>query len=325
MDDVANPELLARVVRRSLPATTIETITPAGPSWNRVTEVGRVTFTNRDPVYCKLTPDEPDSTELCAEAGTLEYVGANLPVTVPAVVGTTMEPVAALVTEPVAGTAVTDEWFETTLDRRVTLAERLGRTLATIHHERFARAGEITGGDADSLTIDNAPWPEVLRTAVIENRRLAPTDQFSSEHARLLDAIDAAWERLADSPARLLHCDPATPNCFTTGDDRLTLLDWGNSVVGDPVRDLIRAREQVLAPFREPAPDRLVTALHCGYRSVTDGLPPGIADRGPIYAAMIQTSTADYVERFAEWHEESVSELTAWFHEDLERRLSLIE
>ncbi|MEZ3145683.1 phosphotransferase family protein [Halobaculum sp. MBLA0143] len=316
-------ELFTRVVRRALPDATVETVGPAGPTWNWTTEVARVTFTDRDPVYCKATPGDPDGAELRAEAGVLEYVGLNLPVTVPSVVGTTAEP-AALLTEPAAGTAVADEWFETTPDRRVTLAERLGRTLATVHTERFDRPGEITGGDADELAVDHTPWPDVLRAAVVENRRLAPTDRFDSEYARLLEAIDAARERLTDPPARLLHCDPATPNCFDTGDDRLTLLDWGNSVVGDPVRDLTRAREQALAPLREPAPERLVDALRRGYRAVAGELPES-AERGAVYDATIQLSTADYVERFAEWREESEAELTAWFREELDRRLSRIE
>ncbi|ERH14026.1 MAG: putative aminoglycoside phosphotransferase [halophilic archaeon J07HB67] len=321
--DTVDTELFTRVVRHGLPDVTVETVTPGGPSWNPVTEVARVGFADRDPVYCKAAPGDHEG-DLRAEAGTLDYVGATLRVRVPSVVRVTTEPVAALLTEPVAGRAVADEWFETTPERRATLAERLGRTLATVHTERFDRAGEITGGDPDGLALDHAPWPEVLRAGVTETQRRAPTDRFDPECARLLDAIDDSRDRLADPPARLLHRDPATPNCFDTGDDRLTLLDWGNSVVGDPVCDLVRAREQVLAPSREPAPDRLVAPLRRGYRAVAGGVPSA-ADREPVYEAAITLSTAGFVDRLAEWREESVAELTAWFRAELDGRLSAVE
>lgn len=317
-------DLFARAVRNTIPEATVETVETAGPSWNQTTQVARVALTD-GAVYCKITPNDPDGVELRGEAGAIRYVGANTPVTVPTVAGTTTDPVPALVTEPVAGTAVDSEWFDTTPQRRETLARRLGRTLASIHTETFDRPGEIVDGDADDLVVDHAPWSDVLREAVVENRRLAETDRFDPEYDRLLDAIEANRDLLAGVPARLLHCDPATPNCFDTGEDRLTVLDWGNSVVGDPVRGLNRAREQALAGLCEPAPERLVTALHAGYRDVADELPPGFDERKPVYDAVIQLSTAGYVERFAEWRDESEAELTARLRDELDRRLSLIE
>jgi len=44
-----------------------------------------------------------------------------------------------------------------------------------------------------------------------------------------------------------------------------------------------------------------------------------------VYDVVIQLSTAGYVERFAEWRDESEAELTAWFRDDLDRRLSAIK
>lgn len=323
-DDSPDTEQFTRVARCALPDARVETVVPAGPTWNWTTEVARIEFTDRAPVYCKATPGDLDGAELRTEAGALAYVGATLSVTVPSVVATTAEPVPALLTEPAVGTSVADEWYETTADRRATLAERLGRTLATVHTARFDRAGEITGGDTDGLTVDHTPWPDVLRADVAESRRVTPTDRFDTEYARLLDALDTCRDRLADPPARLLHCDPATPNCFDTGDDRFTLLGWGNAVVGDPVRDLVRAREQTLAPLRDPPPDRLVDALHRGYSDIA-GEVPEAPERAAVYEAAIGLSTADYVGRYAEWREESETELTAWFRDELDRRLSAIE
>jgi Phosphotransferase enzyme family. len=307
------------------PRTTVHKVEQAGPTWNQTTQVARVTLASGETVYCKLTPTNPEGRELRGEAAAIRYAAVNTSVTVPTVVGTTTDPVPALVTEPVRGTPVDDGWFDATPDRRETLARRLGHTLASIHAERFDCPGEIVDGDGEELIVDHAPWPDVLHSAVKQNHRLAHTDRFDLEYGRLLDAIDANRETLTGVPARLLHCDPATPNCFDTGDDRLTMLDWGNSVVGDPVRGLNRAREQSLKTLREPASNRLVTALHEGYRAVAGGLPPGFGERKPVYDAIIQLSTAGYVERFAEWREESEAELTAWFHDDLDRRLSQIE
>ncbi len=318
-------EMFTRAVSSALPDATIDTIETAGPSWNQTTRVARVSFFDSEPVYCKVTPNDLDGTELRAEKGAIRYAGANTPVTVPTVVAMTTGPVPALVTEPVAGTPVDEEWFDVSPERRETLARRLGRALASLHAERFDRPGEIVGGDTDELVIEHAAWPEVLRTEVLENRRLAETSRFDPEYDRLLDAIEANRETLKDVPARLLHCDPATPNCFDTGDQRLTMLDWGNSVVGDPVRGLNRAREQALAGLREPASDRLVGALHDGYRDVAGSLPSGFTERKAVYDVVIQLASAGYVERFAQWHDESEAELTAWLRDDLDHRLSLIE
>lgn len=324
-DNSDRTEIFTRAVSSALPNATIDTIETAGPSWNQTTQVARVSFLDSESVYCKITPNDLDGTELRAETGAIRYAGANTPVTVPTVVETTADPVPALVTEPVAGTPVDNEWFDVSPERRETLACRLGRTLASIHAERFDRPGEIVGGDTDKLVIEHAPWPDVLRKDILENRRLAETSRFDPEYDRLLDAIEANREKLTDIPARLLHCDPATPNCFDTGDDRLTMLDWGNSVVGDPVRGLNRAREQALASLREPASDRLVGALHEGYRDVAGSLPPGFTERNAVYDVVIQLASAGYVERLAEWRDESETELTAWLRDDLDRRLSLIE
>lgn len=319
--------LFERVVRRSLPDASVVGVEAAGPSWNRTTRVARVTFEHREPVYCKVTPDAETDAELRAEAGTLRYVAANTSVTVPRVVATATEPVPGLLTAPVAGNAVADEWHaeDTSADRRETLARRLGRTLATVHGEQFERPGTITDGDADGLVVDHAPWPDVVAADVRENRRHAETDRFDAEYDRLLDAIESERDRLTGVSSRLLHCDPATPNCFDTGDDRLTLLDWGNAEVGDPARDVARARVQTLAGLRESPPDPLVDAFHAGYRDVAGSLPDGLAARAPVYETVIQLGAAGYVERYAQWREESVAELADWFHDDLDRRLSRIE
>lgn len=316
---------VTRAVRTVLPEAAVGAVEPAGPTWNQTTRVARVALTDGEAVYCKVTPGDPDGAELRGEAAAVRYAGANTPVTVPTVCAVTTDPVPALVTEPVAGTPVDEEWFDAPPERRETLARRLGRSLASVHARRFDHPGEIVDGDGDGLVVEHASWPDVLVQAVKRNRRLAETDRFDPEYNRLLDAIGTSRKRLTGTPARLLHCDPATPNCFDTGDDRLALLDWGNSVIGDPVRGLVRAREQSLKTLREPTPERLVTALHEGYRSVAGDLPPGFSERAAVYEAMIGLSTAGYVERFAEWRDESEAELTAWFRDDLDQRLSAIE
>ncbi|PSP15610.1 hypothetical protein BRC62_07010 [Halobacteriales archaeon QH_10_67_13] len=156
---------VTRAVRTSLPEATVDAVEPAGPTWNQTTRVARVTLTDGEAVYCKVTPDDPDGAELRGEAAAVRYAAANTPVTVPTVLAVTTDPVPALVTEPVAGTPVDEEWFDAAPERRETLARRLGRSLASVHARRFDRPGEIVGGDGDGLVVEHAPWPDVLEQA----------------------------------------------------------------------------------------------------------------------------------------------------------------
>jgi aminoglycoside phosphotransferase (APT) family kinase protein len=166
-------------------------------------------------------------------------------------------------------------------------------------------------------------WTDVLGATVAEMRELAPSDRFADHFERVRTAIEADRERLDGAPAALLHGDPAAPNCMVT-DDRVGFVDWERAHVGDPGRDLYRARDQILDPTRGEADDRLVAALRAGYRERAGGLPEGYAERRPVYRAVRFLGVSGFFERYADTLEAPTDAVAEWASEEFERRLAAL-
>ena len=156
------------------------------------------------------------------------------------------------------------------------------------------------------------------------DRSRAPSDRFDHYFDEVVSAVRANRDLLDPAPAALLHGDPAMPNC-TYHDGEVALLDWEIAHVGDPVRDVHRARDQQFDSLRESGDERFVTAFYDGYRNRAGGLPEGYDERSPIYDAVRFLGTVGFFEKTAEYVDEPREEFATWVQAEMERRLDALE
>lgn len=315
---------VSEAISAAFPDRDVTDVSPPGPSWNDANETVRVTFTDGSQAYVKVGMNG-DPSRIRRERAVVAYVGAHTGVPVPEVVACDVEHEPPyLATAPMDGTTLLEPWDAHDRVGRRDLARAVGRTLACGHACRFERHGHVIGGSADGLDLEAAPWPDVLHDRVEWLRDLASTDRFADHFDRVRDAINANRDLLADAPAALLHGDPAMPN--TTWDGEVAgFLDWELAYVGDPARDLYRARSQQLDGVKEPGPADLVAALHDGYRDVAGGLPDGYPDRKPLYRAVRFLGTSGYVDKLVEFVDEEEDAFAAWVDAEMDRRLAAVE
>jgi aminoglycoside phosphotransferase (APT) family kinase protein len=121
----------------------------------------------------------------------------------------------------------------------------------------------------------------------------------------------------------LCHGDPAAPNCFR-GNERVGFLDWEIAHVGDPARELHRARDQLIDPPRAEGSEEVVAGLHEGYRDQVGGLPASLGEREAIYEAVRFLGVSGFFERWAATREESSAALAEWVEKEMDRRLTEI-
>jgi aminoglycoside phosphotransferase (APT) family kinase protein len=193
--------------------------------------------------------------------------------------------------------------------------------MARVHARRFADHGHVVGGDAEGLELDAGSWTDVLVDRIEAWRDLATSDRFDHHFDEVITAVEANRELLSDAPAALLHGDPAHPNCYLVDDD-VGFLDWELAYVGDPVRELRRAHRIQFEPMRDPVRDEVITAFYDGYRERAGGLPDGFDARTPVYDAVAFLGTSGYVDKYAEFLDESQAELADWMQEEMKRRLA---
>jgi aminoglycoside phosphotransferase (APT) family kinase protein len=227
-----------------------------------------------------------------------------------------------LATAPLEGKPLWVLLREADRERRAALLKRVGRTLAALHADRFDAHGRVVGG-ASGLDLRTGAWTDVLAATIEEMRELAPSDRYASHFEAVREAIEAERGRLNGAPAALLHGDPAAPNFLVT-DDRIGCVDWERAHVGDPARDLYRARDQLVEPTRGSGDGRLVEALHAGYRERAGGLPAGLEDRRPVYRLVRLLGVSGFFERHVETREESAAELADWLEAEFDRRLAAV-
>lgn len=326
MTESADPDgAVAAAIERAFPDRAVASVDDPGPSWNDDNRAVEVTFEHGEPAraYLKVALDG-DGSRVRRERAVLAYVQTHRSVPVPEVLAAAPDADPPhLATRPMAGRSLRLAWDDADPDRRATLARAAGRTLAAVHAERFEEHGRVVGGDAEALAIDRRSWPDLLTEQVERVRDRAAPTRFEDHFDRVLATVDAERAALTDVPAALVHGDPAQPNATWTG-ETVGLLDWELTHVGDPARELVRACRQVVEPLREPAEDRLVEALHEGYRDRAGGLPEGFAERRPLYRAVTFLGTSAFFERWAPWFDEPEADLAAWTEREMGRRLDAV-
>lgn len=314
---------VASALDDAFPDRAVEDMGSTGPSWNDLNRTVRVEFADGETVYLKVAADR-DGSRIARERAVLAYADANLAVPVPTVVASETEgPVPHLATAPLPGQPLIAEWSDADEAEREELAHKVGAALAEVHAARFDEHGHVTGGGADGLELDTAPWTDVLVDTVEAARALASDDRFDHHYDDVISAVEANRALLDDAPAALLHGDPAQPNCVR-GLDGVGLLDWEIAHVGDPARDLHRARDQQFDPLRGDAPDRIIESFHDGYRERAGGLPARFDDRRPVYEAVRFLGVSGYVDKYAEFVDEPPEELADWVEAEMERRLAAL-
>lgn len=152
---------------------------------------------------------------------------------------------------------------------------------------------------------------------------IAGEGRFARHFEAVVAAVEENRELLDDAPAALVHGDPAHPNCIHT-DSRVGLLDSEIAHVGDPARELRRTCRLQFGPLRSVGPERLVSALHEGYRETAGSLPEGFEARRPIYDAVTLLGASGFFENWEHRFDEPTDELADEVRAEMDERLAKI-
>ncbi|MFC5277902.1 phosphotransferase family protein [Halorubrum rubrum] len=347
----------------AFPDRPVEGLVDVGPSWNGGNETVGVDFADGGRAYLKVALDANGS-RIARERAVLEYVSARRPVPVPAVVAADPDAERPyLATAPASGRDLHAVLEGADADRREALLRRVGGALATLHAVRFASHGEIVGrgetvgigeakreaaggrdgdpvasdraGDPDApgLEIAAASWTDTLRSTIERTREIGTTDRLARHFDAVIDCVESNRERLDRAPAALLHGDVAPPNAFLAaeragdgngGDPRVGFLDWELAHVGDPARDLVRARDQLCNGFDYEGPDRFGEAVYEGYCDRAGGLPEGFATRRPIYRVVRVLGRSGFLDQWVTYLDEPMDDLVERIDAELDARLAAV-
>ncbi|WP_396612781.1 phosphotransferase family protein [Haloferax sp. S1W] len=314
---------IASALNRAFPDRDIDSVGSAGISWNDKNTTVRVEFADGEAVYLKVASDD-DGSRIARESAVIPYVGEHTEVPVPTILSSESDgPVPYIATAPVSGPILVEPWRDATDSELKSLAYESGAALARVHALRFDDHGRITGGNATHLELETGAWTDVLVGTIDYTRELASEDRFDHYFDEVVAAVEENRSLLDDAPAALVHGDLAQPNCFRLG-DRIGFLDWEISHVGDPARDLYRAKKQQFNVFRTDPPEWMVEAFFDGYRSVAGGLPDGYDERQPIYEAVWFLSVPGFFDKFVEDYDEDPVEFAAWMEAEMARLLDRI-
>lgn len=308
----------ASALAAAFPDRAVDAVTSPGDGWSDASRTVEVAFADGQRAYLTIADPKPIGRERAA----LAYVDANCELAVPAVLAadSSSEP-AYLVTNPIDGATVGDVWDSADRTERSQIVRSVGHALAEIHACRFADHGWILDGNANELTVDSAPWPDVLVDVIERLWNNATTDRFDWYFEEVVDIVEANRDRLDGATPALLHGDPAQPNCVWT-DDGIGFVDWEASLVGDPAWELYRARCQLAGMPMGEGPEWLVGALHEGYRERVGSLPDGYGDYDRIYETVQFTLTAGHADKTAGFLDEPDAEFLEWVENEAHRRLA---
>lgn len=314
---------IARALESAVPDRNVDSVDSAGISWNENNTTAHVAFSDGSDAYLKVASDE-DGSRIARESAVIPYVAAHTDVPVPTVLSSSADgAVPYLATKPVSGPNLVDVWRDATAEERNALAREVGASLARVHQCRFEAHGQVVGGGAKGLELQTAPWTDVLVETIAEMRELAPTDRYDHHFDEVTAAVRENRETLDSAPAGLVHGDGAQPNCFRF-ESAIGFLDWELAHVGDPSRDLYRAKVQLFDSLRTTGPDAIVDSFFHGYRSVSGGLPGGYESRKPVYEAVRFLGVSGFFDKIAEFHDEDADELAAWVEAKMDRLLARI-
>ena len=338
-------ETVETALGAAFPGRVIDRTFGVGPSWNGANETVGVVFADGSRVFCKVAV-AGDGSRIAREIAVLRYLDAGRPISGPEVLaGDPDASVPYLVTAPAPGRELLGVWEEAEEAQREALLRRVGATLATLHAERFETHGEIVGGSDEgeigsrsgsALILDPAPWPDVLRATIERTREIGTSERLADHYDAVFDCVEANRDRLGGAPAALLHGDVAKPNLFVTDDggvgvdaesrtdtgpDGITPIDWELAHVGDPVRELQRAKRQFVQSTFDPGTDRHVDAFYDGYREQASGLPAGFEDRYRLYDAVTYLGVSGFFEKWEGRVDESTEAIAADVREEMTRRL----
>ncbi|WP_193310242.1 phosphotransferase family protein [Halorubrum halophilum] len=342
---------VATALGAAFPNRSVSDTFGVGPSWNGANETVGVAFADGTRAFCKVAAGG-DGSRVARELAVLRYLDAERSVSGPAVLAA--DPDAAvpyLVTAPAPGEELFDLWETTGPTGREALLRRVGATLATLHAVPFEDHGEIVGeGPGQTapntsavepqrgLPCDPAPWPDVLRSTVERTREIGTSERLAHHYDAVLDCVEANRDRLEAAPAALLHGDVAKPNLFVCdrepseragasgrdGPDGIVPIDWELAHVGDPVRDLVRAEDQLLNGFDTRGPARYAAALYKGYRDRAGGLPPGFAERRPVYEVVRMLGRSGFIDQWTTHLDEPLESLVDRADAELRSRLDAV-
>ena len=124
-------------------------------------------------------------------------------------------------------------------NERISTTKTLANYLAVIHKFQIAGAGEIDEngkGQEDSWPIHISKWINYIEEQIGNNpnsKLFIPSDLI----ARTFDDLRKnSW--LIPNSNSLLHGDPNLKNTLIMGDGQVALIDWDNSLSGDPLYDV---------------------------------------------------------------------------------------
>ncbi|GGN93867.1 phosphotransferase family protein [Haloarcula pellucida] len=323
-DDNTVGEDIAAALTNAFPEREIEEVLPAGPSWNDLNETVRVEFADGQLVFLKIAADG-DGSRITRECAVIDYVGTHCNVAVPSVITseTTGHP-PYLVTAPMRERSLAPQWAELDKTERMTVLRQIGSALADVNSQEFDQHSHIMDGGADGLILETGSWTTILVERIERMREIASSDRFEKYYDEVIEAVEANHERLNLAPATLVHGDPAMPNIFRS-ETTLGFVDWEITHIGDPARELHRARSQLLESRDLGNDDQLVTALYGGYRQRAGSLPDGLDDRKPIYDAVRFLGTAGFFDKVVEFSDDSPEEVATWIEAEMNERLTAIQ
>ena len=316
-------------LRSAFPGRTVEALVGVGPSWNGGNETVGVDFADGGRAYLKVAV-EGDGSRIARERAVVEHVRASGTVPVPRVLAADPDAdVPYLATAPAPGRNLLDVYEAADTDReRVTLLRGVGETLATLHAERFERHGEIVGECGDTgLELETGSWTDVLLATIERTREIGTTDRLADHFDAVIDCVEANRSTLDEAPAALLHGDVAKPNAFVVDDPaetRLGLIDWELAHVGDPARDLVRARDQLCNEFDSDGPDRFGDAVYAGYRERAGELPEGFETREAIYRVVRILGRSGFIDQWETYLDTPMSVLVERIDTELDRRIAAV-
>jgi aminoglycoside phosphotransferase (APT) family kinase protein len=192
--------------------------------------------------------------------------------------------------------------------------------------------------DAPGLAVATASWTDTLRSTIERTREIGTTDRLARHFDAVIDCVESNRALLDRAPAALLHGDVAPPNALLAGSDegdavdavgasddpRVGFLDWELAHVGDPARDLVRARDQLCNGFDYEGPERFGEAVYEGYRSRAGDLPEGFAERRAIYRVVRVLGRSGFLDQWVTYLDEPMDGLVDRIDAELDARLAAV-